>query len=110
MPPSVLRIGGPTRILAHGHPRQNERHVAPAARESHPMTASETTAAPPATVLVVDDEEAVAYTLAEILAAEGYTVAQATSVAEALAAAEREPFDAAVLDLNIGEEIGRAHV
>ncbi len=60
----------------------------------------------PAGVLVVDDEEAVAFTLAEILAQEGYEVEQATSVAAALARIERRAFDVALLDLRIGEDSG----
>ena len=63
-------------------------------------------AQPAASVLIVDDEEAVAYTLCEILAAEGYEVAVATSVREAFGRIEERPFDAAVLDLNVGEESG----
>jgi signal transduction histidine kinase len=70
------------------------------------------TLSPPADVLVVDDEETVALTLGEILSAEGYRVEQSTTVDDALAKIERRggfqtrPYDAAVLDLNIGSESG----
>lgn len=60
----------------------------------------------PAGVLVVDDEEPVAFTLAAILAQEGYEVEQATSVADALVQLGRRSFDVVLLDLHIGEESG----
>jgi signal transduction histidine kinase len=63
-------------------------------------------AQPPVSVLIVDDEEAVAYTLSEILATEGYEVATATSVVEAFGRIDERHFDAAVVDLNVGEESG----
>lgn len=60
----------------------------------------------PAGVLVVDDEEAVAITLGEILAADGYAVQEATSVPEALTKIEQYHFDVALLDLQVGDESG----
>jgi signal transduction histidine kinase len=68
------------------------------------MTAESTSVSP--SVLIVDDEEAVAYTLGEVLAAEGYHVATATSVPEAFARIEDRTFEAAVLDLKLGDESG----
>lgn len=59
-----------------------------------------------ASVLVVEDEEAIALTLGEILRREGYRVDVALDVPEALAKIERGPFDAALLDMRVGEESG----
>ena len=59
-----------------------------------------------AAVLVVDDEETVAITLREILAADGYAVDEATTVPEALAKLEQRHFDVALLDLQVGNESG----
>lgn len=53
------------------------------------------------TVLVVD-EETVGLTLRRVLEAEGYGVALATGLPEALAKLERTPFDVLVLDLHLG--------
>jgi signal transduction histidine kinase len=60
----------------------------------------------PARVLVVDDEEAIALTLREILAQDGYTVDAVTSVPDALSAIEQRPYDVALIDLRIGDESG----
>jgi signal transduction histidine kinase len=57
-------------------------------------------------VLIVEDEEAVAFTLREILAQEGYTVQDVSNTAEALARVEQERFDVALLDLRVGEDSG----
>jgi signal transduction histidine kinase len=57
-------------------------------------------------VLIVEDEEAVAFTLREILAQEGYTVQDVGNTEEALARVERERFDVALLDLRVGEDSG----
>lgn len=59
-----------------------------------------------AAVLVVDDEEAVAFTLAAILAQDGYEVEQATSVAQALATVADRRFDVVLLDLRVGGDSG----
>jgi signal transduction histidine kinase len=59
-----------------------------------------------ARMLIVDDEEAIAFTLGEILSAEGHEVATATSAAQALALIEGRPFDLVLLDLRLGEESG----
>lgn len=68
-----------------------------------------------ARVLLVEDEEAVAFTLREILADEGYQVETAASAAEALAKIEGSlgeksprPYDAALLDLRVGGDSGLA--
>ena len=53
----------------------------------------------PQTVLVVDDEEAIAEAVRARLESEGYRVVVAADGAQALAAAEREPPDLVVLDL-----------
>jgi signal transduction histidine kinase len=57
-------------------------------------------------VLIVEDEEAVAFTLREILAQEGYEVQDVGNTSEALEKVERERFDVALLDLRVGEESG----
>jgi len=57
-------------------------------------------------VLIVDDEEAVALTLQEILAQEGYEVGAAASEAEAMAKLDQQSFDLALLDLRVGEDSG----
>jgi len=57
-------------------------------------------------VLIVEDEEAVAFTLREILKQEGYTVEDVRNTADALARVERERFDVALLDLRVGEDSG----
>jgi NtrC-family two-component system response regulator AlgB len=57
-------------------------------------------------VLVVDDERNIRATLAVCLEGEGCAVAQAATGAEALAAAARERFDLAFLDLRLAAESG----
>ncbi len=57
-------------------------------------------------VLIVEDEAAVAFTLREILAQEGYTVQDVSNTREALARVESERFDVALLDLRVGEDSG----
>jgi two-component system response regulator HydG len=58
-------------------------------------------------VLLVDDDEAACRLLAEVLERDGYRVASALSVEEALAKLEREgPFDAVLTDLRMPERSG----
>jgi len=58
-------------------------------------------------VLLVDDDEAACRLLAEVLERDGYRVAAALSVEEALAKLEREgPFDAVLTDLRMPERSG----
>ena len=57
-------------------------------------------------VLVVDDDRRFAETLARALARRGWTTRVAHDVTGALAAANEEPVDAAVVDLRLGEEDG----
>jgi signal transduction histidine kinase len=57
-------------------------------------------------VLIVEDEEAVAFTLREILAQEGYTVQDVSNTEDALALVGQERFDVALLDLRVGEDSG----
>ena len=59
-----------------------------------------------ASVLIVEDEELVAFTLSQILADEGYQVEEALSASAALAKIERQRFDVALLDLQIGDDSG----
>ena len=60
-----------------------------------------------ASVLLVDDDEAACRLLAEVLERDGYRVASALSVDEALAKLEREgPFDAVLTDLRMPERSG----
>lgn len=62
--------------------------------------------APPARVLVVDDDESVAVTMQAVLEQEGYAVTGARSAAEARAALDRDLFDAALLDLRLEDADG----
>jgi len=60
-----------------------------------------------ASVLLVDDDEAACRLLAEVLERDGYRVAAALSVEEALAKLDREgPFDAVLTDLRMPERSG----
>jgi PAS domain S-box-containing protein len=61
-----------------------------------------------ASVLIVEDEELVAYTLGQILTDEGYQVERAANAAEALARIARQRFDVALLDLQVGDDSGLA--
>src|SRR4051812_38017121 len=79
---------------------RSSRSVGPAAL----IRTREATVAP--SVLIVEDEEAVAFTLREILAQEGYTVQDVGNTEEALVLVERERFDVALLDLRVGEDSG----
>ncbi len=64
-------------------------------------------AADETSVLLVDDDEAACRLLAEVLERDGYRVAAALSVEEALAKLEREgPFDAVLTDLRMPERSG----
>ena len=64
-------------------------------------------AAEETSVLLVDDDEAACRLLAEVLERDGYRVAAALSVDEALAKLEREgPFDAVLTDLRMPERNG----
>jgi DNA-binding NtrC family response regulator len=70
------------------------------------MTAG-VSAAEDTSVLLVDDDEAACRLLAEVLERDGYRVAAALSVEEALAKLEREgPFDAVLTDLRMPERSG----
>jgi len=60
----------------------------------------------PPSVLVVDDEEAIALTLREILLQDGHDVDAVMSVSAALAAIEQRLYDVALIDLRIGDESG----
>src|SRR6266513_538424 len=55
-------------------------------------------------ILFVDDEPAIRMTLPVILTAEGFDVAVAATVAEALTYINAQPFDVLLADLNIGEK------
>jgi DNA-binding NarL/FixJ family response regulator len=60
-------------------------------------------------ILVVDDHPLVLAGVAEVLQQRGYEIAKAKSPAEALALLEAgERFDAALLDINLGQESGLA--
>jgi len=54
-------------------------------------------------LLVVDDEQAILDTLGTIFEQNGYRVVVAETVAKALQAISREPFDVLIADLNIGQ-------
>ena len=52
-------------------------------------------------VLIVEDETLLALMLEDLLIDSGHRVVHAGSVPDAMAALEREPFDAAILDINV---------
>lgn len=54
-------------------------------------------------LLIVDDERAILDTLETIFCQHGYRVAAVSTVAEALQAISRQPFDVLIADLNIGQ-------
>jgi DNA-binding NtrC family response regulator len=74
------------------HPRP-ERSVTPS--PPHPLTPSQ------GSVLVVDDEPLIRATLAEYLTGEGFAVTACASGEEALAEAERRPYDVALCDVQL---------
>lgn len=55
-------------------------------------------------ILLAEDEELIAMMLEDVLGDVGYIVVSATTLNEGLLAADRESFDAAVLDVNLGRE------
>jgi len=55
----------------------------------------------PAKILIVDDEEAIRFTLEELLARDGYQVVAVESGERALAQIAEQPFDLALLDLKL---------
>jgi DNA-binding response OmpR family regulator len=59
------------------------------------------TAAPPASILIVDDDEAVTQTFARMLRLEGYTVRTAVDADAGLAEARDRPPSAIILDLRM---------
>ncbi|NWG25375.1 MAG: response regulator [Pseudorhodoplanes sp.] len=80
--------GGPDRAAAPG---------TPAAQDARSR---------PARVLIVEDEYLVACLLEEDLLSQGYElVGPCTTLASALDASRREPFDLAVLDINLNGEM-----
>ena len=58
---------------------------------------------PQRTVLIVDDEEAIRRMLERLLGMHGFAAVAVASIADGIAAAERQQFDAAILDLSLGE-------
>lgn len=59
-----------------------------------------------ATILIVEDEAAIADTLVYALQAEGFSTRWATLAGEALALLEREPFDLVILDVGLPDISG----
>src|SRR5437763_13197353 len=59
-----------------------------------------------ATILVVEDEESLAVTLGGILELEGYRLVLTDSVGGALRQIKRKRFDAALVDLRVGDDDG----
>lgn len=57
-------------------------------------------------ILVVDDEESIRYTFGTFLSDEGYDVATAENLAEALDKIDQSPFDAVFLDILLGRDSG----
>ena len=68
--------------------------------------AATTSDGPRFVALVVDDEVNIRHTLRVCLEAEGARVVDAATADAALAAAAREPFDVAFLDLKLGASDG----
>ncbi|HVU31508.1 MAG TPA: response regulator transcription factor [Sphingomicrobium sp.] len=58
-------------------------------------------------LLLIDDEPAIQLALAPVLRADGWTVSQARSAAEALACAAREAIDIVLLDLGLPDADGK---
>ena len=58
-------------------------------------------------ILLVDDESAILRTFRYCLEDEGYSVATASSAAQAEALLQRQVFDLCFLDLRLGEDNGR---
>jgi len=58
-------------------------------------------------ILIIDDEPAIAGTLAPVLASQGYDVRTAASAAEGLAAARATAFDIVLLDLGLPDADGK---
>lgn len=57
-------------------------------------------------VLIVEDETLLALMLEDLLVDSGHRVVHAGSLTDAMAALDREPFDAAILDINInGDDV-----
>ena len=84
------------RVQAHLHDRSAGRGVNPAPRA---LLAGMETATTPGSVLVIEDDEAVAAYLAENLSADGFQVATASGAGEGLRAIERRDPDLVLLDL-----------
>lgn len=59
------------------------------------------------TILIVDDEPAIALALGPVLAADGWTVIEAESAAEALRRADEEVIDLVLLDLGLPDADGK---
>jgi NtrC-family two-component system response regulator AlgB len=57
-------------------------------------------------ILIIDDEKNIRTTLKACLEGLGHEVAEAANADSALAAMRRQPFDAAFLDLRLGETSG----
>src|SRR6185436_7281834 len=74
--------------------------------EDHASRARPIQWAPMLRVLVVDDEKNIRSTLALALESAGCTVGLAANAESALAHAEREPFDLALVDLKLAESSG----
>ncbi len=71
-----------------------------------PSAGSETTAAGPRRILLVDDDRAVRESLGEVLTSEGYAVLPAEDGEKALELAAREQIDLVMLDLNMPVKSG----
>lgn len=59
----------------------------------------------PPRILLVEDDMELSTLLAEVLADAGYTVDRAYSVSDAFSSLEGQPFDAAVLDVELGDGV-----
>jgi PAS domain S-box-containing protein len=75
--------------------------LAPAPTPSAPPVVADGADAGPRRVLIVDDDEEVRWVLRRALAAAGHVVAEAEDGMVALDAADRDPFDVVVLDLEM---------
>src|SRR5262245_57762269 len=96
----------PTGGLSQGSRRRNDRILSQCGGRGGTGKSVTGAPAPESTLLLVDDDEGVAATLAAVLEADGYRVEVARTVGEALARIAETTFTAAVVDLNVESDDG----
>jgi EAL domain-containing protein (putative c-di-GMP-specific phosphodiesterase class I)/ActR/RegA family two-component response regulator len=99
----VMTLGGPANVCVEEHARLwNDGRVSNAATTEEPAEAQ------PISVLVVDDEPAIARVAERVLTRVGFRVTTATGGRAAIEEARATPFDAIVSDLAMPDMDGRA--